>query len=442
MFLAATLSLLAAAAPQGTAPASPDPLLSTREQESIAKRLQDYLAADAEYRDAEGVKDREKTGKARRSAKEKFEKEWDKAEKKGNLLGSVIDLRAIFHNCFERGRPGHVGRMRLDSEGAFGLYVPKTYKPKQTYTTIVALPGGTGASWQKPEDYYAATWDGCEPAREYLVHVPVLPDGLEFDPIPDYTRKGAVAEEDRRHGTVLGTFGQVMKNYTVERAKVFLDCGRGTCGYGLRLATLFPDRFAGVILRDPVAVDDIRLGTLCNLDILMLKTDDNAAVVDALTKRFEEACPGKATVLSALGAYPHKESSMDIVNWLSDKQRDFSPAHVVIENNDDRFKKAYWANIAVADSLLTTAADEKPRMEVKADRENNRITVDCRGVERFQLLLNDELVDLDKEFTIVINGKAITEKRSRSFRKMLDQMLVRGDWEYLFPVSYDTTVPE
>ena len=37
----------------------------------------------------------------------------------------------------------------------------------------------------------------------------------------------------------------------------------------------------------------------------------------------------------------------------------------------------------------------------------------ARGVESFTLLLNDDLVDLDKEFTVVVNDKAVTEKRTR-----------------------------
>ena len=79
-------------------------------------------------------------------------------------------------------------------------------------------------------------------------------------------------------------------------------------------------------------------------------------------------------------------------------------------------------------------------MEVVADRENNRITVDAQGVERFELLLNDDLIDLDKEFTLVINGKASKETRRRSFRDMKSRMMLRNDWDYLFPVRHMASV--
>ena len=108
----------------------------------------------------------------------------------------------------------------------------------------------------------------------------------------------------------------------------------------------------------------------------------------------------------------------------------------------DSFKKAYWVNIHVAESLLTTTGDDQPRLSVEADREQNRITVEAKSVERFELLLNDEIVDLSKEFTIVVNGKAIQEQRRRSFRDMHSRMVTRNDWDYLFPVRYVTSVPK
>ena len=119
-----------------------------------------------------------------------------------------------------------------------------------------------------------------------------------------------------------------------------------------------------------------------------------------------------------------------------------APKKVVLEPNHDRFKKAYWVNIHVAESLLTTTGDDQPRLSVEADREQNRITVEAKSVERFELLLNDEIVDLSKEFTIVVNGKAIQEQRRRSFRDMHSRMVTRNDWDYLFPVRYVTSVPK
>ena len=447
MFLALTLSLLSLA-PQKPAEASQGGekvILSARDQKSLGDKLRKYLDAEIAYDQAEG-KAREKAAKARRKNKQKFETDWKKAEDKG-AMRSMGDLRAIFYNCFTNSKPDHGnGRMYArkvkDRPWEYGIFVPKKYSVKTPWTTLLVLPDGKGGTWTKPADYFTKVWEKTEPMASCIVHIPLLPQGLEMDQVPDYSREGAEQEEDRRLGAVFGSFGYTINNYNVARSQVFLDCGRETCGYGTRLATVFPERFAGLILRDPIEVDDIRIGSLMNLPVLLLKTKDNAAKVAAFQKRFDEKCPGMVTVLDAKGAYPHLESAADIAEWMKDKKRNMSPAKVVLEPNHDRFNRAYWVDILRADSLQATAADEKPRMEVTADREANRITIDCRGVERFELLLNDDLLDLDKEFTIVVNGKAIKETRGRSFLDMKNRMIERNDWGYLFSVRYVTSVPK
>lgn len=449
MFVAATLSLLVAVTPQGnggtSADASKEPVLSAREQSSLADKLKEYLHAEHEYDFADGIKDREKAAKKRRKALDDFDKEWEKAEEKG-VMASMVDLRAIFHNCFERERPKHsTGRLRDDTAGdgqEYALFCPSKYKVKETYPLVLSLPGREGGKWVEPEDYFPKTWEGTALVETTMVHIPKVADALELDPVPDYSREGAAAEENRRHMAVLGTWGYVMHNYTVERSKVFLDCGRETCGYGVRLATLFPDRFAGVILRDAVAVDDIRLGSMHSVPVLLLETDANSQTVRALEKRLNDTCPGMATVLKAQGDYPHLESAPDIITWMSDKERVMTPSKVVLEPNHDQFNKAYWANIRVAESLQRVAPDERPRLVATADRAANRITIDCKSVERFEILLNDDLVDLDKEFTLVVNGKAIQVERNRSFSQMKDRVVVRNDWDCLYTASYETSVPK
>jgi len=458
MFVAATLSVLTALIPQdpGTAPAdagataAPEkqqPILAERDLQSLNDKMREYLSAELAYDWAEGARDREKAAKARRKAKEKFEKEWERCEKKGNVLGSMPDLQAIFYNCFEREKPRHSkGQLRpredKDANLDFHFFVPKNYSEKTPWRTVVVLPHSTGTAgeWVDADDYWKQTWDGAALLEDSIVVVPTPPARTEMDPVPDYSREGAEADERARNGAVLGAFGDIMRNYNVDRAKVYLDCGRDTCGYGLRLVSLFPDRFAGVILRDPIAVDDIRIGSLKHVPLLLLKSGDNGARVEALKTRFDERCPGMATVLEAKGAYPHLESAPDIEQWLADKKREMSPLHVVIEPNHDRYNRSYWVDIITAESLLTTAPDEKPRLDVKADRKNNRITVTAVGIERFELMLNDAIVDLDKEFTVVVNGTAETEQRVRSFRLLKEGLVQRSDWDYLFPVRYSATV--
>ncbi|MBM4061759.1 MAG: hypothetical protein FJ265_11795 [Planctomycetes bacterium] len=426
-------------------------LLTPPEQATLRDRIVKYFEADEAYARAEGLKDREKANKSREKAREALHKEWEARMKKGNLLASMVDLRAIYDNCFvvpkEKFTPGTMRKDRIkDSDLDYTLFLPKTYRADKPMRTVLVLPGSTAAgqtsAWVEGDRYFEAVWDKTPLLADSIVHVSHLPAGIEMDPVPDFSRDGQDAQEGKRIEAVFSTFGLSMAAVNIDRARVFLDCGRGNCGFGLRFVSMFPDRFAGLVLRQPTAVEGVRLGSLGNVPVLMIKTAATAAVVDALKSKLEEQAPGRITVIEATDEYPHRAAAGDVANWMAGQHRTMYPAHVVIEPNHDRFNKAYWVRVGRMDPLHTLPLDQKPRIEATADRANNRIVIKARGIENFSLLLNDDLVDLDKEITVVINDKAITEKRTRDQRGMQERLLQRRDWDFLFPVVFDAMVPK
>ncbi len=113
-----------------------------------------------------------------------------------------------------------------------------------------------------------------------------------------------------------------------------------------------------------------------------------------------------------------------------------------IEPNTDDHNRAYWVDIEKADSIDSTPDDRRVRVEAVADRANNTVRVQCVGVERLRLYLNDELLDLDKPFLVVVNGREFREERTRSFETLRETLVRRRDWEALFPVTFTTSVPK
>ena len=83
---------------------------------------------------------------------------------------------------------------------------------------------------------------------------------------------------------------------------------------------------------------------------------------------------------------------------------------------------------------------KKPYVEAVADRDANRITVKTKNVSALVLYLNDALLDLDKDFTIVLNGKAVTEKRQRNFYEMTEWMFTQFDPNVIWTSHYRTAV--
>ena len=101
VLLTLALASLGLLSPQGSAPAAgqdPAPgakaaLLAPAEQEGLRTKLIKYLDAEERWQGASGLKNREKASKAREKAKDEFEKDWAKLEKKGDLLGSMARSR-------------------------------------------------------------------------------------------------------------------------------------------------------------------------------------------------------------------------------------------------------------------------------------------------------------------------------------------------------------
>ena len=443
------LTLVSLCAPQGgdaAAPAAQAPLLTPAEQKSLHDKLVKLVELRIEY-DASTGKERERASKQYEKAREAFDKEWDqRAEKKGNLLRSTIDTAAIFDNCFtfERKSATAIKLETPKDNSPYCIAVPKAYKADAPSRAVVVIPGAGDAvgTWVEGRDWFAKTWDKSVAAGDTIFHVNQVSKGVDFDTMPDFGRDGDDVTELTRIGEALKSFGETNRGYNLDRKRVFLDCGKGSCGFALRLAANFPDRFAGLILRHPTEVDGLRLGSLTGVPVLLIADGATAAAAAKVQKALNELEKDACKILSATDGYPFKGATTEIEAWMSGVKRNLTRSKVVLEPNDDRFRRGYWVSIGRMDEIRLAPPDQRPRLEAVVDRAANRITVKCVGIETFALALSDALLDLDREYTIVVNDKAFTEKRTRDFNAMFDGMIKKFDSEYVFPVSFECAVPK
>jgi hypothetical protein len=431
------------------------PLLSPAEAATLREKFRRFLREDAALRLAadKDAKDLVRTERARTRAEEDLLVEWQRLSRKGDLLASPADLRQVFHNAFPlpttpptlgAWRDGEVAFSGFGEVHRFALWVPKAYRADTAARAVVLVPGSprAGGSVPAPADYQQACWGTSSLATDTIWHGLVVPANWQLDQAPDRSADGGDEVDAMRARLLFGTLGDTVGKVAVDRARVFLDCGRGACGFGLRFGAMFPDRFAGLVLREPVAADGLRLGSLANLPILMVRTPKNAAVVDALQQRLATVAPRMVTVLAATDEYPHPGLTGAISDWVVQQQRSLEPKRVVVEPVTDDHNRAYWVDIEDAELLASTPEARLPRLDAEADRASNTVRVSCRGVERFTLQLNDDLLDLGKPFTIVVNGREYREQRTRSFQQLRDGLVARGDWDVLFPVALTTSVPK
>ncbi len=433
--------------PQGEAEPQELPTqLSKSELKSLNQKAAKWLESELEYDDSKG-KAREKAAKNMRKYREDFMNDFEKKGSKieGGLLASVGDLSKVFANTFPYGKESGRGQLKQGKRDGFEWFysAPRSYKPADAVTTVVVLPARKDSKWESARDRFKSTWEDSDALGNLFFHFPVIEDSLELDPTPDFNQPGAADTENKRIGAIFASFGDSMRTFRIDRSKTFLDAGAGNSAFALRLATYFPDRFAGLILRQPSEVDEtLRLGSLTGLPVLLVSSANTADAANALKKRLDALEEGACEILEGAGDAPFKESAAGITEWITRTSRKLYRSTVVLEPNHNLFRRGFWVEIGTMEALEGVADADRPKLVVTADREKNRVTVDATSIETFVLRLNDALVDLNKEFTIVINGKAVAMKRDRNFEVMLEPMLTKYDTNYLFPVVFEGAVPK
>lgn len=450
-----TLSLLV---PQDKEAQKGDPrmtsVLSASEQKSLNDKMRAWFDAEIDVMADQGSK-RDALRKKAKDTLDQLEKEWGKLEKaKGDPVKHLGDMRAVFNNVIPYKSQTGSGEVKVlkvkDKSGketpvTYGLVVPKGYRETSSYRAVIALPGHDPEKklWIGAKDWFDKTWRGPELADSTMFLLPSLENELDYDGMPDPTKDGDTALESRRvEALFLMLFTNVYRDYRLDFDRLLLDCGKGNCGFGLRLATYFPSRFAGLILRHPVDAEGLRLDSLTGVPVLLLSSPDTKAACDKIAKTLNDLQAGACTVLEGKGSYPFLDSRPEIAEWAKKAQRDLFRSKVTIVPTSNKFRTGYWVRVGVAEQIGLVPDAQRPLISVEADAKENRITVNARSIGDFSLSLNDAIVDLDKEVTIVVNGVAEKVKPQRNWKKMCEQMQKLTDPTLLFPYTYVKKVPK
>ena len=438
-----TLSLLVAS-PQG----EPDPRLKVTlgksDLTSLNKKAQEWVPAIIEW--SNSTKGGSRIRKKHDRAKDKFMKAFDSKSKKSPLLKSVGDLLGIFDKSFAYKRESTSGEIKKiakkTSEYKYGLLAPKRYDPRNAYPSVVVLAGlNDKKEWSDPLQYLPAAWKGTESYADTIFVMPEMLDS-DYETKPDLSSSTGSEDEFKRIRGVLGVFGEIQRTFRLDRRRMFLDCGAGNCAFGLRMATYFPDRFCGIILRNPVLPEALSLDSLGRVPILLVSTPDTAATCDKIQKALDAVAPGFVTIVTGEGDSPYTNAAAEIDAWIRTKSRQLFPAEVLITPNHDRFQKGHWVEIIASEPLESLTVDERPYARVKSDAENNRIIITTRNVSEMGLYLNDCFVDLDKEVVFIVNGEESKQTFPRSMTTLTKYMLRRFDPTFLYTAYYRFEVPK
>jgi hypothetical protein len=218
---------------------------------------------------------------------------------------------------------------------------------------------------------------------------------------------------------LMTALGQIQREFSVDCNRRYL-VGSGK-GFGAveATATSYPHVFAGVIGIGDVAVADAgNLENFRTLPTLLIKGGDGAKAIEAKLKELGyENC-----TLEAEG------SAVQAWDWMIKNTRKAYPDHITFVPKRDNDRAVHWL------SLSGFQASESPRIDAKADKATNTVTIESQKISDLLIYLNDELVDLDKPVKFIVNGTQHERTLERNAPEMIKNQYFGGDWGRVFSV--------
>ncbi len=307
----------------------------------------------------------------------------------------------------------------------YALYVPSGYSPQIAYPLIVCLHGA-GFDGNR----YLERWS-ARLGESYIVLCPSVEGGTWWT--------------DEAAGQVISLIQDIKARYNIDTNRIFLT-GMSNGGVGaLRIGINFPDRFAGIApMAGAMPVEAMPfLKNLKNTPVYIIHGSEDQVMAVEYSRKISNRLTdlGYDVVYKehnrvhpeAGGHFFPAEELPDLIKWLGGKRRTPYPKELTFLMNGNGRRGYYWATI---DETEEKKEGKKNRalftsIEAKAV-DGNRIEVKSEKVKTYTLFLNDKIVDLSKDVTIVTNGKVsfvglikkdpsilLKDARSRQDKEML-----------------------
>jgi len=341
----------------------------------------------------------------------------EKRLKGQKLLAAVGDWEQVFRMVTEDRlketlkKKGEVSEQKVQAnniELSFAYCVPKKPAKSSLPLVLIACDGS-----ESPSAHLNAFWS--DPAIREAAVLMAIDLGKEAQSWGVFGSPTSPGGGFR----LMTALGQIQREFPVDCNRRFL-VGSGK-GFGAveATATSYPHVFAGVIgIGDVAVVDPGSLENFRTVPTLLLKGGDGAKAIEAkLTELGFANCK-----LEAEG------SAAQVWDWMTKNPRRAYPDHITFAPKRDNDRAAHWL------SLSGFQATESPRIDAKADRATNTVTIDSQKISDLLIYLNDELVDLDKPVKFVVNGTPHERTLERNAPEMIKNQYFGGDWGRVFTV--------
>jgi poly(3-hydroxybutyrate) depolymerase len=411
------------------------PQLEQLELKAASDKVRDFLAALKSESDSKKI-DAAYEAVAKTFEKIAKDKKVATLEVYPDLLSQIVRSSAEFKKV---GTPdGRLSPWKREETASgktikneYHLWLPRKYDANQAWPLILCLPGAK----QSGQAYFEAAYGKHEGFKtDFIFACPTL---LESN---FKAEKGQPAVEPSWFAQpglwqlLALTLKDVLETYNIDLNRIYIDGYDAGGEAAFRIGSSFLDLFAGVVARSAAPPGDVYLANLKHVPVYnVVGTKDKAAAAATNAAAQAKSLGLEQYLLSSpegSGARGHFESENDkIYEWLKDKVRPLYPKEIEIFANERRYGRAHWLQI----NSMEIGPEYRAWVKASYDRANNRITVTSENVYSFNILLNDQIIDMDKPFEVVTNGtQKFTGKKERSLRSALERVHSSGDSMRIF----------
>jgi hypothetical protein len=402
--------------------AGDEPVLKEADQRNLGSLIRSFL-------DAKDTKASEKARAALSDALTRLGKNLKKGDPMQAALSLTSDLGKAFYYHEDHKMSGvHPGEIAIGSfdvavhekneKVTYAVWTPKTYKASgDPLPVVLFVPGMKDGKVYGAKQFLMDNWtDQSIHDKALLVAVDMPEDPKLWGQMP--------TEDDEHQGgvsVVMRTFGKIRDIYTVDHDRFYL-AGRETgVPVVLKIANLYPHRFAGVIgqLGDApeLAYDNFR-----NLPTFFAGGATGCTTFQEKTKALGfDNCTIK-----------QDGTDVDAWTWTQDHKRIANPTKVSLVLGPPF--QAYW--IVTLPQEVTAGT----RVDAEVDRASNKLVINAKNVKQVTVYFNDVLLDLDKPVKVVCNGVEREDKIARNLDDLLTYIKVStcdGGRIYVASKSYD-----
>jgi len=331
------------------------------------------------------------------------------------------------------GFPGGIGTVK------YWLWLPKGYTERELWPVLFCLPDNK--EHPDGEAYLKERIEKCPLVAEKFIVV-----------VPQPMKKGDKWTSDESLARAMIALRHVCGTYDADAkyagpasdlTRLFIEGGDEAA----IIAGRFPEMFAGAILEGtdgqmPGEPNLRAVGRLSGLPAFL--------AYDPKSKRqreFAEAVKADNALSQLSPGLPGDCAAF--AKWMEElPARNTQPREISYAVHESSFQRHYW--ITVLD--FEAGSKEVPTFHATADHANNVVRIEVSGISRFELFLNDALVDLSQPISIVVieddkempffKTKDGRDTAPRDLGTMLEELVGSNHPWRVYPVKYVVNVAE